>query len=226
MDKPGLMDKTGPMAKPGPMAGHGVTVAHAPHPKDYHAAKMGMWLFLFTEILLFGGLFLLYASYRMRFPQAFHAGGQTLDVFIGGVNTVVLITSSLSVAMSITALRRGEIIRCLWLLSFTIACAGAFMVNKTIEWAAKFHHGLIPGSEHMAALPHGQSVFYGLYFAMTGLHGIHVVIGASLLAWVMLLIRQGKVTAQDYVVLENAGLYWHIVDLVWIYLFPLFYLIS
>jgi cytochrome c oxidase subunit 3 len=194
--------------------------------KDYHAAKMGMWLFLFTEILLFGGLFLLYASYRMRFPQAFHAGGQTLDVFIGGVNTVVLITSSLTVALSITALRRGELARCLWLLSFTVACAGAFMVNKFIEWSAKFHHGLIPGSEHMNALPHGQSVFYGLYFAMTGLHGIHVIIGAGLLSWVMWLIRRGKVTGTDYVVLENAGLYWHIVDLVWIYLFPLFYLIS
>lgn len=215
------------MADTGPMAERAAPSAPAnAHPKDYHAAKMGMWLFLFTEILLFGGLFLLYASYRHRFPEAFHAGGQTLDVFLGGLNTVVLITSSLSVAMSITALRRGELVRCLWLLGFTIACAGGFMVNKTIEWLAKIHHGLIPGSEHMLALPQGQGVFYGLYYAMTGLHGIHVIIGASVLAWVMLLIRQGKVTAQDYVVLENAGLYWHIVDLVWIYLFPLFYLIS
>jgi cytochrome c oxidase subunit 3 len=194
--------------------------------KDYHAAKMGMWLFLFTEILLFGGLFLLYASYRTRFPEAFHEAGKNLDVFIGTLNTVVLITSSLTVAMSITALRRGSLKLCLWLLGFTIACAATFMVNKTIEWSAKFHHGIIPGSEHMAALPHGQSVFYGLYFAMTGLHGIHVIIGASVLAWVMLLIKKGKVTGEDYVVLENSGLYWHIVDLVWIYLFPLFYLIS
>ncbi len=194
--------------------------------KDYHASKMGMWLFLFTEILLFGGLFLLYASYRAKFPQAFHEGGKTLDVFIGGLNTVVLITSSLTVALSITALRRGALVFCQSLLAFTVACAGAFMVNKTIEWSAKFHHGLIPGSEHMAELPHGQSVFYGLYFAMTGLHGIHVIIGASVLLWVMLLIKKGKVTGEDYVVLENAGLYWHIVDLVWIYLFPLFYLIS
>ena len=196
------------------------------HHKDYHAAKMGMWLFLFTEILLFGGLFLLYASYRAKFPMAFHAGGASLDVFLGGLNTVVLITSSLTVALSITALRRGETTRCLWLLGFTVACAGGFMVNKAIEWGAKFHHGLVPGSEHMAGLPQGQSIFYGLYFAMTGLHGVHVVIGASVLLWVMLLIRQGKVTGADYVVLENAGLYWHIVDLVWIYLFPLFYLIS
>lgn len=194
--------------------------------KDYHASKMGMWLFLFTEILLFGGLFLLYAGYRAKFPQAFHEGGKTLDVFIGGLNTVVLITSSLTVALSITALRRGAVVFCQSLLAFTVACAGAFMVNKFIEWSAKFHHGLIPGSEHMAGLPHGQSVFYGLYFAMTGLHGIHVVIGASVIVWVMLLIKQGKVTGEDYVVLENAGLYWHIVDLVWIYLFPLFYLIS
>ena len=95
--------------------------------RDDHASKMGMWLFLFTEILLFGGLFLLYASYRAKYPQAFHAGGQTLDEFIGTVNTVVLITSSLTVALSITALRRGERARCLGLLAFTVACAGAFM---------------------------------------------------------------------------------------------------
>jgi cytochrome c oxidase subunit 3 len=185
-----------------------------------------MWLFLFTEILLFGGLFLLYASYRHKFPEAFHAGGKTLDVLIGGLNTVVLISSSLTVALSITALRRGAVRLCLGLLGFTVACAATFMVNKFIEWSAKFHHGLIPGSEHMAQLPHGQSVFYGLYFAMTGLHGVHVVVGAGVLSWVMWLVTRQKVTGADYVVLENAGLYWHIVDLVWIYLFPLFYLIS
>jgi len=216
------MDDAGPMAENAAAPVPAAPVVH----KDYHAAKMGMWLFLFTEILLFGGLFLLHASYRHRFPEAFHAGGQTLDVFLGALNTVVLITSSLSVALSITALRRRELARCLWLLGFTIACAGTFLAIKTIEWSAKFQHGLIPGSEHMNALPQGQSIFYGLYFAMTGLHGVHVVIGASVLAWVMLLIRRGRVTGADYVVLENAGLYWHIVDLVWIYLFPLFYLIS
>src|SRR5512147_51715 len=102
---------------------------HAVH-KDYEGSKLGMWLFLFTEILLFGGLFLLYAGYRSRFPEAFHAAGKSLDLFIGSVNTVLLITSSLTVALSITALRRGEKTRCLGLLAFTIACAGAFMVNK------------------------------------------------------------------------------------------------
>lgn len=208
------------------MAEHAGPASDALVRKDYQGAKIGMWLFLFTEILLFGGLFLLYASYRHKFPEAFHAGGRSLDVFIGGLNTVVLISSSLTVAMSITALRRGAVKLCLGLLGFTIACAATFMVNKVIEWSAKFHHGLIPGSEHMAGLPQGQSVFYGLYFAMTGLHGVHVVVGAAVLTWVMLLIRRQKVTGEDYVVLENAGLYWHIVDLVWIYLFPLFYLIS
>jgi cytochrome c oxidase subunit 3 len=194
--------------------------------RDDQGSKIGMWLFLFTEILLFGGLFLLYASYRHKFPAAFHSGGKTLDVFIGGLNTVVLISSSLTVALAITALRRGAKRFCLGLLGFTIACAATFMLNKFIEWSAKFHHGLIPGSEHMAQLPHGEAVFYGLYFAMTGLHGVHVVVGACVIAWVMLLIRRRRVTGEDYVVLENAGLYWHIVDLVWIYLFPLFYLIS
>ncbi|MDR3640951.1 MAG: cytochrome c oxidase subunit 3 family protein [Humidesulfovibrio sp.] len=205
---------------------HAAPAAQLAAHRDDQASKMGMWLFLFTEILLFGGLFLLYASYRAKYPQAFHAGGQALDLVLGATNTVILITSSLTVALSITALRRGQTVRCLWLLAFTVACAATFMLNKGIEWGAKFHHGLIPGSEHMARLPQGQSIFYGLYFAMTGLHGLHVVIGASVLLWVMLLIRRSKITGDDYAVLENAGLYWHIVDMVWIYLFPLFYLIA
>lgn len=194
--------------------------------KDYAASKMGMWLFLFTEILLFGGLFLLYAAYRHRFAVPFHEAGKALDVVLGGANTVVLITSSLFVAMAITALQQGRKVRCQWLLALTILMALVFLVNKYFEWSAKFHHGIFPGSEHLDALPQGQALFYSLYFAMTGLHGIHVLLGASLLGVVMAFVARDKVRQDDYVLLENAGLYWHLVDLVWIYLFPLFYLIS
>lgn len=194
--------------------------------KDYQGGKFGMWLFLFTEILLFGGLFLLYSAYLHRYPQEFHEGGKALDVFIGALNTVVLITSSLTMALSITALRLGQKARSLGLLAFTVLCAAAFMVNKFIEWSAKFSHGVWPGSPHLLESAKGTNIFYGLYFAMTGLHGVHVVIGAGVITWVILLIRRGKVTATDFGTLENAGLYWHIVDLVWIFLFPLFYLIA
>jgi cytochrome c oxidase subunit III len=195
-------------------------------PKDYAASKMGMWLFLFTEVLLFGGLFLLYATYRHRYAPDFHAAGAALDVAMGGTNTVVLISSSLTVALSITALRRGQKALCQGLIFFTILCAATFMVIKYFEWTAKFHHGLYPGSAHLADLSPGSNIFYGLYFSMTGLHGIHVVVGAVVLSVVLAKIRSGRVSAEDYVMLENAGLYWHIVDLIWIYLFPLFYLIS
>lgn len=194
--------------------------------KDYAASKMGMWLFLFTEILLFGGLFLLYAAYRHRFALAFHQAGQALDVVLGGANTVVLITSSLFVALAITALQQGRKVRCQWFLALTILMALVFLMNKYFEWGAKFSHGIYPGSEHLAGLPQGQALFYSLYFAMTGLHGIHVLLGASLLGVVMAYVARDKVRQDDYVLLENAGLYWHLVDLVWIYLFPLFYLIS
>lgn len=196
------------------------------HHQDYAGAKLGMWLFLFTEILLFGGLFLLYAAYLHRYGPDFHQAGQALDKTIGALNTVVLISSSLFMALSITAVQKGEKKRCLLFLALTIAMAGAFMVNKFFEWSAKFAHGVYPDSPRLADLPPGQEIFYGLYFTMTGLHGLHVVIGASVLALVMLQVRRDKVHAGNYVLLENSGLYWHIVDLVWIFLFPLFYLIT
>jgi len=195
-------------------------------PKDYAAAKMGMWLFLFTEVLLFGGLFLLYAAYRHRYPADFHNAHLSLDLVLGTANTVVLITSSLTVALAISALQRGRMRHCYLFLGGTVGLALLFLVNKYFEWSAKFHHGIYPGSEHLAHLPKAENLFFGLYFSMTGLHGVHVLVGATLLAWVMVMIRRGKVTQADYVTLENAGLYWHLVDLVWIYLFPLFYLIS
>ena len=197
-----------------------------PEHKDYAGAKLGMWLFLFTEILLFGGLFLLYAAYLHRYPADFNNAGKALDVFLGGSNTVILITSSLTVAMSITALRRGQTRFCLGLIGFTVLCALGFLVNKFFEWEAKFGHGVYPGSEVLKSHPMGENVFYGLYFTMTGLHGLHVIIGATLLCWVAALVHRGRVTQDDYVVLENSGLYWHLVDLVWIFLFPLFYLIA
>jgi cytochrome c oxidase subunit 3 len=199
-------------------------MSHAEH-KDYAGAKLGMWLFLFTELLLFGGLFLLYAVYLKRYPQEFAAGGRQLDWIMGTVNTVILLTSSLFAAMAVSALQRDERRRAVGLIGGTILCAAGFMVIKYVEWSAKIGHGIYPGSEHLKAGAPGESVFFSLYYMTTGIHGLHVLIGAALLGWIALKVNAGTVNAGDNVLLENGALYWHLVDLIWIFIFPLYYLI-
>lgn len=194
--------------------------------RDDEGAKLGMWLFLFTEILLFGGLFVLYAVYLKRYHPEFHAASKELNVALGGLNTVVLITSSAFVAWAIAALKRGRVKLASNLTILTIVCAGIFLVVKYFEWGAKFHHGLYPGGEELDARAQGQMVFFALYYLMTGLHGFHIIVGMAVLSWVLWLVRAGRVNADRFVALENAGLYWHLVDLIWIYLFPLLYLIT
>ncbi|HJW85396.1 MAG TPA: cytochrome c oxidase subunit 3 family protein [Candidatus Brocadiaceae bacterium] len=195
------------------------------HHKDYTGAKLGMWFFLFTELMLFGGLFILYAVYLKRYPKEFVTAGDQLSVVLGTTNTLVLLTSSFFVAMSITALQRGEKKFALRLIGGTIAFAGVFLIIKYFEWTAKFHHGIYPGSPHIKEIAPGESIFFSLYFITTGLHGIHVIIGALVLAWAMLGVKTGKVNSKDWILLENAGLYWHLVDLIWIYVFALYYLV-
>lgn len=195
-----------------------------PHTDDF-GAKLGMWLFLFTELLLFGGLFLLYAVYLKRYPQEFAAGGSQLNWTMGAANTVILLTSSLCAAMAVTAVQRGERQRTMALIGGTILCAAGFMVIKYFEWSAKIGHGIYPGSGHLKAGSPGESVFFSLYFITTGIHGLHVLIGAALLAWIGSKIRSGEVTADNYILLENGALYWHLVDLIWIFIFPLYYLV-
>jgi len=193
--------------------------------KDNVGAKLGMWLFLFTELLLFGGLFILYSVYLSRYPHEFTAAGKELNVVFGATNTVVLLTSSLFAAMAVTSIKRGEKKTTLGLLWATLACAATFMVIKYFEWTAKFHHGIYPGSPKLTAGPPGESVFYSLYYITTGLHGIHVLIGGALLAWIGSKVQNGRIHAGDNITLENGTLYWHLVDLVWIFIFPLYYLI-
>jgi cytochrome c oxidase subunit 3 len=208
-------------SSPATAAPHGA--AHAVH-KDYEGAKTGMWLFLFTELLLFGGLFLVYSVYRLLYTHEFHLAAEHLNRVLGVTNTFVLLTSSLTMVLSVTALQKGDRQSALNTLFWTIFLAGVFLVIKAFEWSAKFAHGLYPGSPHLQELPAGEGLFYGLYFVMTGLHGFHVVVGMILLTVVALRVKDGRVHSQDFVLLENAGLYWHLVDLVWIFLLPLFYL--
>lgn len=201
------------------------TIALHHEHRDDQASKLGMWLFLFTELLLFGGLFIVYSIYRYMNPEQFALGGYELDVFIGTVNTVVLLTSSLSVAMSITAVQKKHYKFALSMIGLTILFALVFMVNKYFEWGHKFHLGLQPGGETFSNLPKAESLFFLLYFFMTGLHGLHVIIGAIVLLVAAKRILDKKIQHDNFALLENAGLYWHLVDVIWIFLFPLFYLI-
>jgi len=197
-----------------------------PAHRDYAGSKLGMWLFLFTEILLFGGLFLVYSVYRSMHPRDFHAAAAGLSTVLGTVNTVILLTSSLTMALAIPALQRGNTRRSVLLQAATIVLGLVFLVNKYFEWSGHIHEGLYPNAPELLTRSHGEILFYGLYYVMTGLHGIHVVAGLVLIGIMMSLTIRKNITGGDYGKLENAGLYWHLVDLIWIYLFPLFYLIT
>jgi cytochrome c oxidase subunit III len=194
--------------------------------KDYQGAKLGMWLFLFTEILLFGGLFLLYSAYRAKYPLDFHNGGRHLNTFIGVANTVILLTSSLTVALAVSAIQKGNKKLAMICLGTTIAFAVMFLVDKYIEWSAEILRGVYPDGPALLKFPDGEKIFYGLYYCMTGLHGLHVLAGMAAIGWAMTRIGRGHINADRVVVLENVGLYWHLVDVIWIFLFPLFYLIG
>ena len=197
--------------------------AHVVH-RDDEGSKTGMWLFLFTEVLLFGGLFLIYSVYRgMHAPDFHHAAGE-LNKFMGVTNTFVLLTSSLTMVMSVNALQRNQVSKSLGFLVTTLLLSCTFLVIKFFEWSAKYHHGIFPGTEHIHELPHGEGLFFNLYFMMTGLHGIHVVIGMIVMIVVLFKVKSGAVGAKNFAMLEYTGLYWHLVDLIWIFLLPLFYL--
>lgn len=251
------------------------------HHKDYTGSKIGIWLFLITEVLLFGGMFLLYSVYRADYAHDFHNAAKELDTLAGTVNTLILLTSSLTMALAISATHHGNRKMALILIAVTVVFGGWFMVNKYFEWGTKISHGIYPGSEYLLAHPKGEVIFFGLYYTMTGLHGVHVLVGMVLLTVMFFRVlnqpraevqfvaghglqhAQGgrlaiidkdgatvwegeeiddsveRVTVktkywpvkrrfrvQDFNQLENAGLYWHIVDIIWIFLFPLFYLIT
>lgn len=195
--------------------------------QQFDAAKLGMWVFLATEILMFGGLFVAYAVFFSMYPEAFHAGHHHLNVPLGIVNTTVLIFSSLTMALGVNAAQTGKQQRLVLCLAITIACALTFLCVKYFEYSHKFHEGLLPGKfyTYHEQVPH-IGTYFGLYFLMTGLHGIHVTVGVFILSWLLVKSIQGKFSKEWYTPVEMTGLYWHLVDLVWIYLFPLLYLVK
>ena len=196
--------------------------------QQFSTSKLGMWLILATEILMFGGLFVAYGLMQSLYPEAWVAGHHHLDRIMGAVNTVFLLVSSYTMVMAVhsasTNNKRWTMINLLLTLGF----AGGFLVVKYFEYAHKFHDGLLPGRlfAYHGGGPPQQAMFFGFYFAMTGLHGFHVLVGMGLIAWIMMRANRGEFSSAYYTPVDLVGLYWHLVDLIWIYLFPLLYLVS
>ena len=193
------------------------------------AASLGMWTFLAQEILFFGGAFCVYVVYRSLYPESFAHASHHLDVRLGTFNTAVLIASSLTMALAVHAAqtsRRGRTIAA-WLVA-TLGLGSVFLVVKGYEYAHKFHEHLVPGPSFSfpgTDAPRAQ-LFFSLYFALTGLHALHMVIGIGLLVWLIRGALRERFDASYYAPVENMGLYWHFVDIVWVFLFPLLYLIG
>ncbi len=200
-------------------------VTHSVHRDDY-GAKLGMWIFIFTELLLFGGLFLVYAVFRRMYPGDFHDAALQLNGFIGTINTVVLLVSSMTVAMSLTAIQKGNPRLAVNLILITLLLAIVFLFDKYHEWSTEIEEGLYPGSDTLLQQTHGVILFFGLYFFMTGLHVFHMLVGIVLLSIVIVRIKRGKINSDRYVLHENGSLYWCLVDLIWMFLFPLLYLVT
>lgn len=197
--------------------------------QQYQAAKFGMWTFLVTEIMMFGALFLGYIVYRTSYPGAFHLGTLHLDLKMGGLNTVILIVSSLTMAMAVHAAQSGRRAASSRLIALTILLGLAFLGVKSMEYGAKFEHHLVPGARfqwHEAGDPGPVQIFFSYYFVMTGLHAAHMVVGIGLLLWVLSLSIRKRFSPAYSTPLEMVGLYWHFVDIVWNFLFPLLYLIG
>jgi cytochrome c oxidase subunit 3 len=234
-----------PVAPPRSAAGypHGAA-AHAGHPGLAHqfdsypqqreSSNLGMWLFLVTEIMFFGGMFLAYLVYRRQSPAAFAAGSHELDVVLGGINTAVLIGSSLSMAMAVRSAQLGRNRAIVLFLALTLLLGGTFLGIKVVEYGDKFEHHLVPGAGfhfegegRFAGVPAGRvQMFFSLYFAMTGTHALHMVIGMAIMLFMLRPAWRGAWHPDNHNFVEGFGLYWHFVDIVWIFLFPLLYLIG
>lgn len=198
---------------------------------EYEASKFGTWLFLCTEILMFGGLFVGYVIFHNKYPELFKVGSKFLDWKMGALNTVVLLVSSLTMALSIYYAQMNDKKKVLINLYITLICAGIFMVVKYFEYSHKIHLGLLPGKlftytgEGMGEVTN-LPLYFSFYFCMTGLHGSHVLVGMGLIIWLIVRAHKGEFGPKYYTPVECVGLFWHLVDLIWIYLFPLLYLVG
>jgi cytochrome c oxidase subunit 3 len=192
---------------------------------DDRRYRIAVWIVIASEALLFSGLFALYASYRGEHTAAFHAGVRAGVQWIGGVNTFVLLTSSFAVAWSIHLVRGGRVRGAVWSLAAVLALGLVFLILKTLEWAEHIHDGIVPGLGY-AGPDHGLGtrLFFTLYYGMTGLHAAHVIAGLALVTWVLVRTHRRTIDREHHLALELVGMYWHFVDLVWVFLWPMFYL--
>lgn len=195
------------------------------HSRTPEASRLGMWLFLFTELLLFGGLITVYLAYRALNPDAFMLASNELNISLGTINTVVLLTSCMTIAMAITALQKGKKKPAIYLMLATIVFALVFMLIRFFESNTNIHQGIFPYPELSGSLPPGESLFFFLYYFITGLHVLHVIAGTVFIAIITVGIGSNRVTRENISRMENSGLYWYLTVIIWIYLFPLFYLI-
>jgi cytochrome c oxidase subunit 3 len=215
---------------------HARAVEHATRPELQHqfddpdqqraAATLGMWGFLATEVMFFGGLFLCYSIYRSAYPEAFSEASHHLNPWLGGFNTLVLLTSSFTMALAVHFARHGDHRWLVRALILTIVLGAIFLVIKGFEWRHEYEVGLLPGRTFDRSQFSDQvQLFYVAYFIMTGLHATHMIVGLGLLTWLVVLARRGRFGPNYNTPVDMCGLYWHFVDIVWIFLFPLLYLI-
>lgn len=196
--------------------------------QQFSSSKLGMWVFLLTEIMFFGGLFVAYIVYRAWNPELFTMAATQLDTMLGAINTVVLIASSLTVALAIRSAQLNKQKHIIYFLIATILLATVFLVIKYFEYTHKFDYGIYPGALYtFEGIAHEKAnVFFSIYYMMTGLHGLHVLIGIGIMIWLVVKAQKGAFTSSYYTPVEITGLYWHLVDIIWIFLFPLLYLID
>jgi len=196
--------------------------------QQLEASILGMWVFLVTEIMFFGGMFMIYILYRVLYPEGWVLGSNHLNVALGALNTGVLICSSLTMALAVRSAqigsKKGQVIN----LILTIIFGSVFLIVKYFEYAEKFEHHLVPGPNFDMSLPlaNQQQLFFSIYFMMTGIHALHMVVGIGLMLVVLAMAARGRFSARYYTPVEVSGLYWHFVDIVWIFLFPLLYLLG
>jgi cytochrome c oxidase subunit 3 len=211
---------------------HPALAHHFENLEEQHtAAALGMWVFLVTEVLFFGGLFMAYTIYRHWYPDAFAASSATLNITLGATNTAVLIFSSLTMALAVHAAQLGERGKLMFFLVLTMILGTMFLGIKGIEYADKFREHHVPGpnfnfEEGSAAIALHAQIFFSIYFVMTGLHAVHMIVGLGIMTWMLIWSWNGTITKEYSSPVEIAGLYWHFVDIVWIFLFPLLYLLG
>ena len=196
--------------------------------QQHESASLGMWLFLATEVMFFGGMFLGYTIYRHAYPTAFSQASRHLDVLFGGINTGVLLCSSLSMALAVHAAQLGGRRIVVLFLAVTILLGTVFLGIKGFEYYKKYEEHLIPNATFQFEGPNTNHarIFFSFYFVMTGMHALHMIIGIGIILVMILLTWRGRFSSEYYFPVEMTGLYWHFVDIVWVFLFPLLYLVD